>query len=136
MTTSTGRIPPTPDAESQPFFDAAKEGKLLIKQCPKCLRYLAPQREVCDNCFAYELSWVEASGKGLIYTFGIVHQVVHPSFAGEVPYNVITVELDEGPRINSNLVGTDHREIQIGKRVEAVFERVGDVTVPKFRIVE
>ena len=65
-----------------------------------------------------------------------MHQVLHPAFREEVPYNLIVVELDEGPRLTSNLVGTPDDQIRVGMRVEAVFEQLSDaVSVPKFRAV-
>ena len=124
---------PIPDEASQPFFDAAREGKLLIKRCNECGEWHDPRKDLCDNCFSEDLAWAEASGRGKIYTFGIMHQVLNPGFAGEVPYNVIVVELEEGPRLNSNLVGTPNNEIRVDMPVEVTFETYGDVTVPKFR---
>lgn len=65
-----------------------------------------------------------------------MHQLLHPAFRDEIPYNVIVVELEEGPRLTSNLVGTPDREIRVGLPVEAVFEELSDeVSVPKFRVV-
>lgn len=127
---------PVPDERSAEFFKAAKQGRLLIKRCPRCGRSLAPQREICDGCSNEALEWTPASGKGSIYSFVVMHQVLHPAFRDEVPYNVIVVELDEGPRLTSNLAGTANSEIRVGDRVEAVFEDLSEeVAVPKFRVV-
>jgi uncharacterized OB-fold protein len=127
---------PSPDAATAEFFRAAKQGKLLIKHCPACDRNLLPQREQCPVCFSRGLEWREASGKGTIYSFVIQHQVLHPAFKDEVPFNIVVVELDEGPRFQSNVVGVDNSEIKVGARVEAVFEDLSDdVAVPKFRLV-
>lgn len=127
---------PVPDERSAEFFKAAKQGRLLIKRCPRCGRSLAPQREICDGCSNEALEWTPASGKGSIYSFVVMHQVLHPAFRDEVPYNVIVVELDEGPRLTSNLVGTPNSDIRVGDRVEAVFEDLSEeVAVPKFRVV-
>jgi len=126
---------PSPDPATAEFFRAAKQGKLLIKHCPACGRNLLPQREQCPNCLNRQLQWREASGKGTIYSFVIQHQVLHPAFKDEVPFNIITVELDEGPRLQSNLVGAANSDIEVGARVEAVFEHLSDeVAVPKFRL--
>jgi hypothetical protein len=131
-----GRPVPTPDAESQPFFDGAKARKLLLKYCAACSRWLAPASDTCDNCFTDKLEWRQASGKGEVYTFGIMHQVLHPGFKDEVPYNVIQVELAEGPRIMSNLVGTPNGQIKVGMKVEVIYEDLTpEVTVPKFKAV-
>lgn len=136
MTTYSTRPIPVPDDRSARFFEAAKQGQLLIKKCPSCGRYLAPQREICDVCGNEALDWAPASGKGTIYSFVHMHQMLHPAFRNEVPYNVIIVELEEGPRFTSNLVGTPDNEINVGLRVEAVFEELSpEVSVPKFRVV-
>jgi uncharacterized OB-fold protein len=135
MTTEAGRPIPIPDEESQEFFNAAKEGRLLLRYCSNCDRYLGWDRDICDECHNYQLDWREASGKGTIYTFTIVHQVITPAFANEVPYNVTYVELEEGPRVKTNVVGVPHNEIEVGLPVRVVFEALSDeVTVPKFEI--
>jgi uncharacterized OB-fold protein len=134
-TASSTRPIPVPDAATEAFFSAAKQGKLLIKRCPNCGRNRPPQAERCDSCQNENLEWQEASGKGTIYSFVIMHQVVHPAFKDEVPYAVIVVDLDEGVRFQSNLVGTDQADIRIGMSVEAVFEDLSEsVAVPKFRV--
>jgi uncharacterized OB-fold protein len=138
MTAPSGNRPvPTPEERSTEFFKAAKEGRLLIKRCAACGRFLAPQREMCDACSGERLEWVEASGRGTLYSFVVMHQILHPGFRDEGPYNVVMVELDEGPRIISNVVGTANSEIRAGMRVEAVFEELTeDVSVPKFRVLQ
>lgn len=74
------------------------------------------------------------SGRGEVFSFYIMHQVYHPGFADAVPYAVVLVKLDEGPKMISNLVGVASHEIRIGMRVEVVFEDVNDeITLPKFR---
>ena len=122
---------PVPDAASQAFFDAAAEAKLLIKHCAACNRYLAPQAEFCDNCLSDAVTWKEASGRGTVYSFIINHQPGPPSFAPLVPYNIIVVELEEGPRLNSNYVGPND-ELAVDMPVKVAFEKAGDVTVPKW----
>ncbi|MND04335.1 hypothetical protein D3C83_245560 [compost metagenome] len=62
-----------------------------------------------------------------------MHQVLHPGFAGEVPYNVVVVETDEGPRLQSNLIGTPDDAIEVGMRVEVTCEKAGDVMVPYWK---
>ena len=127
----TTRPAPVPDAASQAFFDAAAQGRLLIKRCAACSRYLAPSADACDACHSAVLDWRESSGLGTVYSFVIQHQVLHPGFAGEAPYNVIVVELEEGPRINGNYAG-DNSDLRVDMPLRVVFERVGDVSVPKW----
>ena len=125
------RPAPVPDEASQPFFDAAAKGVLLIKHCPGCSRYLAPAAEVCDACHSTGLEWREASGRGTLYSFVINHQVLHPGFAGEVPYNVCVIELEEGPRVTGNYLG-DNKELRVDMALQVTFVRVGDVSVPQW----
>jgi uncharacterized OB-fold protein len=127
----TTRPIPVPDPASQPFFDAAAQGRLVIKFCPTCSRYLAPAAEACDACHAEGLEWREASGRGTLYSFVINHQVLHPGFEGEIPYNLCIIELDEGPRINGNYLG-DNAALRVDMPLQVTFERVGDVTVPQW----
>jgi uncharacterized OB-fold protein len=126
---------PTPiaDEASQPFFDAAAEGKLLLRFCAKCQRFMTYSAEFCDNCLASDLEWKAASGKGTVYSYVVMHQVLHPGFAAEVPYNVIVVETDEGPRLQSNLLGTADAGINVGMRVEVTCQPAGDVSVPYWK---
>jgi uncharacterized OB-fold protein len=127
----SGRPVPIPDADSQPFFDATREGKYLLRYCPVCSRYLAPAADVCDSCWGTDLEWRESSGKGTIYSFIINHQVIHPGFRDLGPYSVIIVELEEGPRVTSTYDGPNE-EIEVDMPVKATFEDLGEVTVPKF----
>ena len=125
---------PSADEASQPFFDAAAQGKLLLRFCPACQRFMTYSAEFCDACLSAELVWKASSGKGTIYSFVVMHQVLHPGFAGEVPYNVIVVETDDGPRLQSNLIGTPDAEIKVGTRVEVACQQAGDVMVPYWKI--
>lgn len=122
---------PIPDDASKPFFDAAAQGTLVIKHCAACDRYLAPQTEYCDRCLSDAIEWREASGRGVIYSFIINHQAGHPGFELLVPYNIVVVELEEGPRLTSNYLGAND-DLAVGMAVRVAFERAGDVTVPKW----
>lgn len=116
-----------------PFFDGAKRHELVIQKCATCGTYRFPPRDLCSNCLSNESQWVRVSGQGEIYSFTIMHQVYHPGFAAEAPYAIILVQLAEGPRITSNLVGVPPSEVRIGMPVKAVFEELsGEVTLPKF----
>jgi len=131
-----GAVPkpvPAITPEMRPFFEAAREHRLVVQRCRGCGTYRFPAREICSNCLGREAEWVEVSGYGEVFSFNVMHQVYHPAFADEVPYAVVLVKLDEGPKMVSNLVGVAPRDIRIGMRVRVVFERVSDeVTLPKF----
>ena len=120
--------------ELAPFFAAAKRGELAVQRCTACGLRRFPPREVCSACWSRDVEWVAVPGTGEIYSFYLMHQVYHPGFAGEVPYPVVVVQLDEGPRVTSNLVDCPREAIRIGLPVEVVFEELSpEVTLPKFR---
>src|SRR5215213_5155226 len=85
---------PVPDEISAPFFKGAREGKLMLQHCSGCERWSFPVRERCPHCFAARLEWRQASGRGTLYTFTVMHQVMNPGFASAVPYNVAQVDLE------------------------------------------
>ncbi len=135
MTTQPARRPaPVPDAASAPFFEGAQRRQLMLQRCKACGAWHLPVRTVCDACLSTDLAWTPASGRGEVYTFAYMHYVYHEGFANEVPYNLTVVKLQEGPLMETNLVGVRRGEIKIGMPVEAVFEEAGEgVIVPKFR---
>jgi len=80
--------------------------------------------------------WVEVSGRGKVYTWVVIHQRYHPGFVEELPYNVTLVELEEGPRLITNIVGCNNEDLHVGMDVEVVFEDVTEeITLPKFKPV-
>lgn len=116
-----------------PFFAAATRHELVIQKCSDCDTYRFPARDLCSNCLSPRSQWEKVSGNGEVFSYSVMHQVYHPGFATEVPYAVVLVQLAEGPRITSNLVGVPPHEIRIGMPVKVVFEDVSDdVTLPKF----
>jgi uncharacterized protein len=136
MSEPATRPVPIPDEISAPFFAGARDGKLMLQHCDACGRYSFPVRERCPHCFAGGLGWRAASGRGTLYTFCIMHQVMNPGFVGHTPYNIAQIDLDEGVRMTSNIVGIPNDALRIGMRLEAVFDPVSDaVSIPKFRPV-
>jgi uncharacterized OB-fold protein len=134
MSQTIAKPVPIPDEISAPFFDGARDGKLMLQHCTACSRWSFPVRERCPHCFAARLEWRAASGRGTLYTFAVMHQVMNPGFAGAVPYNIAQIDLEEGVRMVSNVVGVPNDSLHIGMALEAVFEPVSDsVTLPKFR---
>ncbi len=134
MPTYAGPIPnPTP--ESRPFWDAARRHELMLPRCRACGRYHYYPRAVCPHCLSGDLAWERVSGRGTVYTFSVIHRGLKGFPLGE-PYVLAMVELDEGPRMMTNLVGIepDPATIRFGMPVEVVFEDVSDtVALPRFR---
>lgn len=136
MSQTAAKPIPIPDEITAPFFDGARAGKLMLQHCMGCDKWSFPVRERCPHCFEAKLEWRAASGRGTLYTFAIMHQVMNPGFASAVPYNVSQVDLEEGVRMISNVIGVENAALRVGTKLEAVFEDVGDnVSVPKFRAV-
>jgi uncharacterized OB-fold protein len=134
MSQSVDRPIPVPDEISAPFFDGARIGKLMLQHCTACEMWSFPVRERCPHCFAAALEWCQASGRGTLYTYTVMHQVMNPGFASSVPYNIAQVDLEEGVRMVSNIVGIPNDGLRIGMKLEAVFEKAGEgVSLPKFR---
>jgi uncharacterized protein len=117
-----------------PFFEGARHGRLMVQKCADCGMLSFPASERCSKCLSTRSEWESVSGRGEVYSFNIMHQVYHPGFAAEVPYAVVVVKLEEGPKIVSNLAGVRPHEIKCGMPVEVIFEKINDqVTLPKFR---
>ena len=140
-TTSDYKKPlPTPSQISQPFWDAAKEHRLTYQRCTACGTRVFYPRDVCPGpeCFGVgTLEWVESSGKGWVYASSISYQPAHPAFAGDVPYVLAIIELDEGVRMHTNVIGIDPKEVEIGMRVEVAWDDVTpEFSLPKFRPIQ
>ncbi|MCX8073350.1 MAG: Zn-ribbon domain-containing OB-fold protein [Candidatus Binatia bacterium] len=120
--------------DTAPFWEAALRGQLCMQQCHACGHIRFPPAFLCPRCQSENFSWVPLSGKGRVYSWVIVHQSQYPAFNADVPYNVALVELDEGPRLHTQLVECSAEEIYVGMPVEVVFDKVrDDVALPKFR---
>lgn len=123
--------------ENRPFWDGALKGHLCMQKCRACGHIRYPVNIVCTACLSEEADWVPLSGKGTVFSYIVFHQIYNPAFAKDVPYNVALIQLDEGPRMFSNVVGVRNDKVKVGDRVEAVFDRVTeDVAIPRFRPVE
>jgi hypothetical protein len=124
---------PEPDESSAPFWEGSLKGELRLMRCSVCNTVRLPSRKHCDQCLSDEYEWVVASGKGTLRTFGIMHQRYHPGFADELPYVVAIVELEEGPRLPTNLVEMGDRDPTVGMPLEITWDKYDDVALPKFR---
>ncbi len=134
MTVPRGLPLPQPDPDAQPFWDYARQGELRIQSCGDCGGLRHPPRAMCSRCGSFEVEWAAVSGRGTVYSYIVSHQAVHPALADQVPFATVLVELEEGPRLTSNLLDVEHDEIEIGMAVEVAFHPLTDeVTLPLFR---
>ena len=125
---------PTRTRDGAPFWEGARSGELRTQFCASCERRQFPPRRLCMHCGGRDVVWRRASGRGRVYSFTIVHRAPEPAFAPDVPYAVVVVDLAEGGRMMSNIVGCAPADVRVGMDVEAVFERVtDDVALVKFR---
>ncbi|HWA79638.1 MAG TPA: Zn-ribbon domain-containing OB-fold protein [Acetobacteraceae bacterium] len=117
---------PEPNPETQPYWDAAAAGRLLIRRCAACGRAHHYPRALCPFCFSDRTEWQTASGNGTLYSFSVMQRA-------PVPYAIAYVTLDEGPRMMSNLVDCDFDTIRIGMKLKAVFKPTeGGLKLPMF----
>jgi uncharacterized OB-fold protein len=126
---------PVPTPETRPFWEAARRHELSLQRCRACDRYFYYPRVACPHCLSADVEWRRVSGRGTLNTFTVVHRG-QKGFPLGPPYVIAIVELAEGPRLMSNLVGIepDPAKIRIGMPVEVVFEDVtADVSLPRFR---
>ncbi|MGQ0700193.1 MAG: Zn-ribbon domain-containing OB-fold protein [Panacagrimonas sp.] len=124
---------PQVDPESQPYWNAAREGRLLIKRCADCGKAHHYPRELCPHCHSDRVTWEQASGKGTVYTYTVARRPAGPAFKADTPYVVALVELAEGPRMMTNLVSVDLERVRIGLPVQVRFEAISDeISLPKF----
>ena len=124
---------PSPAPESVPYWEAAKQHRLELPRCNSCRRFWFPPSQSCPHCLAADFSFVPVSGRGKVFRFVTYHRVYHPAFEQEVPYVVALVELEEGPRLLTNIVGIGVDKVACEMPVKVVFDDVADgVSVPKF----
>jgi uncharacterized OB-fold protein len=124
---------PQPSTLTQAYWDAARERRLVIQRCSDCgVKQFYP-RPFCLACLSEAVEWVDASGRGTIYTFTINHRA---AYAGApVPQAVAIVQLEEGPRLMANIIDSPFENITIGAPVEVCFEEVSaDIVLPQFRL--
>jgi uncharacterized OB-fold protein len=124
---------PVTTLETEPFWRATAEGRLVLPRCDSCGAVIWYPRRFCPECHRSSISWFEASGQGTVYSFTVVRQAPEP-WRKVVPYVIAQVELDEGPRVLTNIVGCDPGEVTIGQPVEVVFDRsASGHAIPRFR---
>ncbi|WP_329117390.1 Zn-ribbon domain-containing OB-fold protein [Streptomyces sp. NBC_01353] len=124
---------PDIDAFTRPYWDAAAEGRLLLMRCEACGRAHHYPREFCPHCWSEDVRWEEASGPATLYTWSVVHRNDLPPFGDRVPYVAAVVDLAEGPRMMTEVVGVAEPDLRIGMDLEVTFRGEGDVSVPVFR---
>lgn len=125
---------PVSNPDSAPYWKGASEERLLIRHCTDCKQFHFMPRHLCPHCWSEKLEWVQASGKATVHSFTVIRRAPMECFAPKVPYVVALLDLEEGVRMMSNIVGDDALQVEIGDAVSVCFEDRGDGhRIPQFR---
>jgi uncharacterized OB-fold protein len=121
---------------NRPYWDGLLEHRLMLQRCQLCGRHWHPAGPWCPFCWSRERAWTQVSGRGRVSSWVVFHQPYFRAFADDVPYHVAEIELDEGPRLLSTLVGVPNDEISLGLEVEVFFDDVTEgLTLPRFKVI-
>ena len=127
---------PVANADSLPYWNAARQRRLLIRKCNACRALHFMPRHLCPACWSDQLEWVEAKGTGSVHSFTIIRRAPMAAFAPRAPYVLALIDLDEGPRMMANVLGEDALSVRIGDRVKVTFEDRGEgAMIPQFQRV-
>lgn len=113
---------------TEPFWDAAEQGRLIVQRCRQCGLYVFRPQYACTRCLSTDLEWVASSGTGSVHSFSIVTRPAYPELP--VPYAVVVVEIDEGWFMMSNLINGTVDDVRIDRRVRVAFRDCGGMTLP------
>lgn len=134
--TPTRVLPRFPEFDTAPFWEATKRGELRYQWCPACTGVVFYPRRHCTHCTNTALEWRVSAGAGTIYTWSVVRRSQHPAFVALAPYVIAWVDVDEGFRILTHIVGADpdSGDVAIGRRVVVEWIDAGDLSLPAFRL--
>lgn len=119
---------------TEPFWAAAREGRVALQRCDACAAYRFPPQVACGQCGSRNATWTQVSGRATLWSWTVGYPPLLPYFAERAPWPVAVVQLEEGPRLATNLVDVPVEEYEVGLPVEAAFEPIDDeVTLVVFR---
>jgi uncharacterized OB-fold protein len=129
-----GLLPvPRPSIETQAFWDAVQTRRLVMPRCLDCGAYRFPPSVACRVCDSERVAWTDVSGRGTVFSFVVYRRAYRSAFKDKLPYVLAVIQLEEGPRIPSNVVGVPVDEVTCEMPVQVVFEEVRDgFLIPKF----
>ena len=134
MTTGPRFDLPTIEPETKQFWDAAKQGQLMLGKCNGCGKLHYYPRPMCPHCWSEDVGMTPASGRGVLYTYSTVYVNDLPPFKARLPYVAASVDLEEGVRVSTNMVDCAPEDLKVGMPVTVKFEAISDdVTIPVFR---
>ncbi|HEX5206068.1 Zn-ribbon domain-containing OB-fold protein [Paractinoplanes rhizophilus] len=125
---------PEPTPVTQPYWDGLREHKVRIQYSPSAQQYVFYPRVLAPRTLADDLEWREVSGEATLYTFTVADRPTAPPWQDAVPQLLAVVELAEGPRLTTEMVGVEPAALQVGMRVRPVFEDHPDITLLKYTV--
>lgn len=126
---------PVPTPLTLPYWQACREGRLLLQRCAACGHRQFYPRVICTQCGSEQLAWFDAAGRGRVKSFTVIRQAVSAAYAADVPYIVALIGLAEGPTMMSNVVGCAPEEIRIGAAVRLSFAAwSAEISMPVFTL--
>ena len=126
---------PVIDEDTAPYWKYCRQHELRMQKCTECSHIRFPAGILCPACHCMDAEWVKLSGRGTIFSYVVFRKAYHPAYEDEIPYVVAVIQLDEGPRMESNIIDADVNEIKIGMPVKLFFEDVTDeISLPRFKI--
>jgi uncharacterized protein len=118
---------------TQPYWDGARQHQLLIQRCRACDHVWHPPLPRCPQCHSVDVAWTPVSGTGRVYTYTVVYHATHAAMVDKVPYIAALIELDEGPRVLTNLRNCAEDQVRVGMPVKVLFEELTpEITLPQF----
>ncbi len=133
----TNKPLPIPNADNKPFWDACAQHELKFQKCLVCGKIRWPAAFICPDCHSEKSDWVQVSGRGKVYSYAVYHQLFHPGFEKDLPYVTASIELEEGPRLLSNIVNCPSDQVYCEMPVILVWEDVNpEISLPKFQPVK
>ena len=120
------RMQPPISPAAEPYWEATRAQRLVVQWCPSCDRGIFFPREACPGCLATDLGFRPASGMATVYALSVMPKPGNPGMAGREPYVVALVDLDEGVRMLTNIVGAEPGAVAVGDRVEVAWEPLAD----------
>jgi uncharacterized OB-fold protein len=131
------KVLPAIEPGTHPYWNALRQHRLIYQSCRVCRCTFAPYQLVCPSCWSEDLEDRQSTGRGIIYTFSIVHRAPMPAFRPDVPYAVAIVQMDEGFYMTTNIVGCEVQDVRINLPVQVEFVDVTEeITLPKFRPID
>jgi uncharacterized protein len=119
---------------TKPFWEAAKRHELVMPRCKTCDHLFFYPRAECPRCLSNHLEWMKVSGRGRLHTYTVVYQPANAAFRDDAPYVYAVVQLDEGPRVVSNVVQCDIEAVRVDMPLEVIFDDVtSEWTLVKFK---